>query len=89
MSAETGPGQPQLSDAELEFGKALCDRLGLDPNRVLRGYHLEPLGNGDALITVQVMHIIKKGELQELQAAARGRAAAAALAALKTFGGTE
>jgi hypothetical protein len=81
----------QLSDAELEFGRALCDRLGLDPNRVLRGYHIEPIGPGEALVTLEVMQVISKDDLRELQAAARARAAAAALAALtkNTFGGTE
>ena len=72
----------QLSDAELEFGRALCDRLGLDPNRVLRGYHLEPIGNaGGALVTVEVLQVLTADELRELQATARARAAANALAA--------
>jgi len=79
----------QLSDAELEFGRALCDRLGLDPMRVLRGYHLEPLGGGAALVTVEVMQVLTAQELRELQQIARARAAANALAATlnQNYGG--
>jgi hypothetical protein len=80
------------SDAELEFGRALCDRLGLDPMRVLRGYHLEPLTGtaGGALVTVEVMQVLTADELRELQAIAKGRAAANALAATlnNNYGGT-
>lgn len=74
-------GAPQLSDAELEFGRALCDRLGLDPMRVLRGYHLEPLPGEGALVTVEVLQVLTADELRELQAIAKARAAANALAA--------
>jgi len=79
-----------MSDAELEFGRALCDRLGIDPTRVLRGYHLEPLTGGGALVTLEVMQVLTADELLGLQQAARARAAANALAATLNnhYGGT-
>lgn len=69
---------------EKEFGKALCDRLGLDPNRVLLGYEMERVNSEQVSITLHVLAVLPIVDLQELNEVAKARALPA-----RTIGGSE
>ncbi len=59
---------------EQQLGKALCDRAGLDPNRVMREFDSELISSGEVMVTLQVMTFIPVDELAELEELARQKA---------------
>jgi hypothetical protein len=65
-----------MSRLQRELGKALCDRAGLDPNRVPREYNIQFINKREVMVTLQVMTIITVDEFADIRAVAQERAAA-------------
>lgn len=65
----------EMSRRQRELGKALCDRAGLDPNRVPTEYNVQFVNKDAVMVTLQVMTFITLAEYEELRAVADQRAA--------------
>lgn len=65
----------EMTKADREFGKALCDRLGLAHNDTLAEWSTESCGNGEVMVTMTVFKFIFEDEFNELRRVAERRAA--------------
>ena len=57
-----------------EFGRLLCDRVGLDPNRVRQDFQVEDVTSKQVMVTLQVATFLPKEELAMLRQIASERA---------------
>ena len=57
-----------------ELGKLLCDRAGLDPNRVLRDFEIDDANGKEAMVTLPSVVFIPTEDLAELRHLAAERA---------------
>lgn len=63
------------TDIDREFGKALCDRLGLRLNDTLTEWQAESFGKQQVMVTMTVVKCMSEEEFNELRAVAVTRAA--------------
>jgi hypothetical protein len=59
---------------DVEFGKALCDRLGLNHDTTLRDWEAKPTGTDHVAVSLVTMVIMPLDEYNELRAVAAQRA---------------
>jgi hypothetical protein len=63
-----------MSDYDRILGTLICDRVGLDPNRVARdGFTYEVASPSTVIIHAPTVHFITAEDLLELQAIAHAR----------------
>jgi len=65
-----------LTRADEEFGKALCDRLGLRHNDTLEEWTAESVGTQSVVVKMTVFKVLSEDEFNELRSVAEKRAAA-------------
>lgn len=65
---------PRLTKTDEEFGKALCDRLGLRQNETLQDWEYERIGSKSVAVKMTVFRVITEEEFNELRAVAVERA---------------
>jgi hypothetical protein len=62
------------TDAEMIFGRMLCDRLGLQANEVAREFTVEPLGTSKVHVALTVNRFMDAEEFNTLRLQAHERA---------------
>lgn len=64
----------RASEYDVILGKLVCDRLGLDPNRVLReGLSIEDVNGTQVMVTLNSFAFLPREEMAELRAIAHHR----------------
>lgn len=66
----------KLTKTDLEFGKALCDRLGLRHNDTLQEWTAESVGTQSVVVKMTAFKILSEDEFNELRGVAAKRAEA-------------
>jgi hypothetical protein len=65
----------KLTRFDEEFGKAVCDRLGLPHDMTLRDWTAEAVGHQSVFVKMEVFKVLTEAEMSELRAVAEHRAA--------------
>lgn len=51
----------------MEFGRALCDRLGLDPARTIRDYELRRVNGKTYCVSLTVFQMLSMEDVREIE----------------------